>query len=760
MPTRDKNALNPPVPIEPAAKRDSRRRWAAALLAAICFALPAVAQDEPPATASAPQSAAGQALLSFEAIHGPGSVDFDGSYARGMSWLPDGQHFLHRRGNTLQRVDALTDESEPAYDHERLQQALEQSGDFNKRSAERFANRPGTHNRERTAVLIQHRNRLYLYRYAEAELTRLSAVRTQRRAVALSPRAGFVGFVRENNLYTIDAASGTQHQLTGDGSDTLLNGVLDWVYQEEVYGRGDWNAHWWRDDDAFVAYLQLDESQVPLYTIVDQTQLHPEPEQARYPKAGDPNPTVRLGVVRPTGGDTVWVDLAPYADIDFLVVRVGWAPDGQLIYQVQDREARWLDLNEANPTTGRSRRLLRETSPAWVDFFGQPHWLDDGSFLWLSARDGWRHIYHYARDGQLIRRVTGGAWEVRSLHGHDPQTGCVYFSGTRDTPIESHAYRVKLAGGPTERLTTPGFSHSTDFDPTFRFFIDTFSNITTPTKVHLRGSDGALVREISENEVPALADYRLATPEFVRIPARDGYVMNALLIRPPELEAGRKYPVFMETYAGPHAPSVHNRWGGRGLMVQHMLAQEGYIVYVCDPRSASGQGDISAWQAYRRLGVSEVADLEDHIRWLGQLDYVDTDRVGLDGYSYGGFMVQYALTHSRMFRMGVAGASLSDWRNYDSIYTERYMQTPQNNPGGYDRTSVNRAAGNLHGRLLIVHGVLDDNVHFQSTLQFIHELQQAGKTFDLMIYPRDRHGLGHGWRHFVNMRLDYIRNNL
>ena len=703
----------------------------------------------------------GSKPITLEAIYGPeGRVNFRGTVASRMTWLDDGTHFLHRRDGVLQRVNAETDEAEPAYDHEALQAVLEAHDDFDESAAGRLARRPGTFNKDRSVVLVSHQRRLYLYRFADEQLTRITEQPGDFGNRQLSPTTGFVSFVRDNNLFTIDTQTGRQGQLTADGNETLLNGVLDWVYQEEVYGRGRYGAHWWRDDDAYVAYLQLDESQVPSFSIADQTPQHSKVERTNYPKSGDPNPTVRLGVIPATGGETVWVDLSKYGEIEFLIVRVAWAPDGRLIYQVQNREQQWLDLNAADPRSGESTTLIHEASPAWVNVLGQPDWLNDGSFLWFSERDGYRHLYHYTRDGKLNRRLTEGSWEVRRLHGVDPKTGWVYFSGTRDTTLESHAYRVKLDGGSVERLTEPGFTHRTQFDPQLRYFIDTFSNVSTPAKVHLRRSDASLVRVISENEIEELADYRLSTPQFLRIPARDGHLLNAMLILPHDYEAGRRYPVWSYTYGGPHAPSVRNRWGGNGAMLNQYLAQKGYIYWVCDPRSASGEGAVSAWQAYQQLGVLELSDLEDGIRWLVEQGYADPERVGIHGHSYGGFMTAYALTHSDVFSLGVASAPVTDWRNYDTIYTERYMRTPENNPEGYDGTSVVQGAKDLHGRLLVVHGALDDNVHFQNTLQFIFELQKHKKQFDLMVYPKDRHGIGRGGAHLREMRLKYILENL
>ena len=687
-------------------------------------------------------------------------VDFDGRYARGMVWLADGEHYLHRRGDKLQRVAVLTGESEPDERTAALEAALSNHEDFGEDAARRLSRRPTEVTADHAAFLIEHQQRLYLYRFADDQLVRLTDEAESREVIGLSPNGDAVSFVRGNNLLAIDTRSGQQRQLTQDGSDTILNGILDWVYQEEVYGRGQWSGHWWRDDAEYIAFMQLDETNVPVYSIADYMPHMSEVEQTHYPKAGDPLPTVRLAIAQPQAEETVWVDLSKYAGTDILIVRGSWSPHGTFLFSVQDREQRWLELNEADPADGSVKTLIREESPAWTENLPHPHWLADGSFLWLSDRDGYRHIYHYTRDGQLLRRLTNGEWAVRGLIGHDAETDWVYFTGARETVLEEHAYRVRLAGGEVERLTESGFDHRVSFDPTFHYFFDTFSNIATPRQVHLRNADGSLLRLISENRVAAIDEYAWSVPELLQIPNRDGRLMNVELIRPPHFDASKKYPVLCDVYGGPDAPTVRNRWGGNGQLNDQYLAQQGYIIWRCDPYSATGGVATAAWDAYCSLGENELDDIEDSLAWLIDQGYADPERIGITGFSYGGYLAAYALTHSKLFKMGIAGALLSDWRNYDAIYVERYMQTPEHNHDGYERAGVSNAAADLHGRLLIVHGLLDDNVHFQNAAQFLDALQRADRMFDLMIYPRDRHGIGYGSYHFRDLSLNYIRDNL
>jgi dipeptidyl-peptidase-4 len=695
--------------------------------------------------------------LTAGVVFGPGAVNFSGTHVSGLEWLPDGEHYLERRGGVLQRVTALTGDTTPAYDYAALEEALKTQADCEEADAQHLARYPTLHSADYAVAVLEHHDRLYLYRRADGTLRRLTDEATARGELTLSPDRAHVAFVEDNNLYTIATFDGQVSQLTHDGSATRLNGVLDWVYEEELYGRGNKRAYWWSEDDRHLAYLQLDDGDVPTYPVVDYLPTHPTVTQMRYPKAGDPNPKVRLGVVAPEGGPTRWVDLSAYDGAEILIAGVSWAPNGRLVYAVQEREQRWLDLNDADPQTGQPRTLLHETSPAWVEYGHPPHWLADGSFLWLSSRDGWQHLYHYRRDGELLRGVTAGAWEVGTLHGVDAQTGWVYFSAARDDPLETQTYRIPLAGGEIERLSEPGFSHEVGFDPYFQYFIDTFSNVTTPPKVCLRSASGGVLRVLSENDVPALREYRLSRPQLVRIPTSAGYKLNALLVRPPAFHRWKKYPVYTLVYGGPHTPTVHNRWPGHRFAFEQWLAQQGYLVFACDPHTASAESAASAWQAYQQLGVTELADLETAVRWLAAHENADLRRVAISGHSYGGYLAAYALTHGSVFTAGIAVAGLADWRNYDSIYTERYMRTPRHNPDGYERSSVSAAARNLHGRLLILHGVQDDNVHVQNALQLMYALQEAEQSFEVMLYPDDDHGVETYYVQQQRLGLEFLK---
>ncbi len=709
-----------------------------------------------------------QQRLTVDAIFHPAQrVDFDGNPPRNLSWLDD-RHYLQPSPDGRQlKVDAVSGEREPLFDSDAMEAAIAALPGIGAAEARRLARagRPllSTVDPGRPAMVFDFADDLYHHRSDGARAVRLTHTPAAEDEVSFSPDGRLVAFVRDHDLHVVDVEQQREHALTTDGSPTVRNGLLDWVYQEEIYGRGNFRGYWWSPDSTQLAFLQLDDAGVPEFTIVDTIEYHPNVERWEYPKAGDPNPGVRLGIVRAAGGGVTWVDLDEYAPSEPLIVDVGWTPDSRrVVFQVQDREQTWLDLVLADADTGGTTGVLRETTEAWVNVNGAPHWLGDGTFLWLSERGGWKHVYHYAADGELLGQITDGEWEVRTLHGADEEAGWIYWSGTERSPIGSDVYRVRLDGSDLTRLSERGGSHTARFNPGFTHYIDTWSNLSTPPQVRIHAADGAETRAIDVNPAEVLAQYGLSEPELLQVPNRDGFLMEALMIKPPDFDPARRYPVYQHVYGGPHVQRVRDRWSGSTYMFWQLLAQEGLIVWVLDNRTASGKGAVSTWPVYRNFGESELRDIEDGLDWLAAQPYVDAERIGIEGWSYGGYMVSYALTHSDRFAMGIAGGSVTDWRDYDTIYTERYMLMPQNNPDGYRRSSPRFAAADLSGALLLVHGTMDENVHMQNTLQFAYALQQAGKQFDMMLYPRSRHRLGgmdqEHHRH-VTM-LDFVRRHL
>ena len=555
-------------------------------------------------------------------------------------------------------------------------------------------------------------------------------------------------YVSGNDLYAIDVASKAVWRVTDDGGPELFHGLLDWVYQEEIYGRGDFQGHWWAPAGGKLAFLSLDESQVKEFTIVDHVpdgflakERSVTTEVANYPKVGDPNPFAKLSIADCASKQVVAVDLSMFPK-DLLVMRVEWTPDGStLLATISDRIQTWAELCGIDPDTGKLTRWIREESPTWVNRSEPPIWLADGTFLWLSERTGYQHVYRCAKGGKLLGAVTSGEWQVRNIVRVDEKSGLLWFEGTKDGATGRHLYRVGLDGQGLVCLTPGIGTHSFELDPAGTLVLDRWSAMDMPTKVRvLDGKDGAVLTELGQADKGAATDYAFAERQRVTIPARDGYELDACVMLPVGWQEGQKYPVFLPTYSGPDAPTVRDSW--QHSTYHQFLCQQGFVVLQVNVRSASGRGQKHTGTCYKQLGVQELKDLEDAVDHVCARFGGDPARVAISGWSFGGFISAYALTHSDKFALGLAGAGVYDWRLYDTVYTERYMRTPTDNLAGYEATSVIGAAKNLKGHLVLLHGSMDDNVHMQNTMQLLWELQKAGKqNFELMLYPKSRHGL-------------------
>ncbi|MEM1248452.1 MAG: S9 family peptidase [Acidobacteriota bacterium] len=707
--------------------------------------------------------------LTLDSIYSPDDatkVEYTKALPR-LSWLEDSR-YLETDGSgadrKVQLVDAATGESEAFYDAKSIAAALVELPGIGEEQAEKLAGSrlrldPATHRR----ALMNVADDLFVVDLEDGSARRLTFDPEPEVGEEWSPDGRFVSFVRDYDLHVVDLASGRERALTEGGSTELHFGRLDWVYQEEIYGRGNFKGYWWSPDSTRITFLKLDESPVREFTVVDHLPTELDLEVTNYPKAGSPNPTVTLGIVPVVGGATRWVDTSQYASIEHLIVRVGWTPDGDsVVLQVQDREQRWLDLLLADAGSGATRTVIEERSEAWVNVLDEPHWLEDGSFLWRSERTGFAHLYHYELNGSLRKQLTDGEWEIRSVHGVDEEAGTVYFTSIEHSPIAPHVYSMPLGGGERTRLSRFEGSHRATFSPDMKYFLDTYSSVSRAPRLELFGADGESVRQLGDAQTEALATVEWGEVEFLQVPTEDGFLMEAMLIKPPGFDPSKKYPVFQYNYGGPAAPVVRNAWGGSRYLWHQMLAQEGYVIWMCDNRSASGKGVRYTWQAYQKLGEIELQDIEDGLDWLRRQSWVDDERFGLWGWSYGGFMASYALTNSTSFRMAIAGAPVTDWDLYDTVYTERYMRRPQNNPEGYGSTSVVENAENLSGRLLLIHGTMDDNVHLQNSVQLIYALQKAGKSFELMLYPKSRHGVRDDdlVYHLQQTMTDFVRRSL
>jgi dipeptidyl-peptidase 4 len=719
-------------------------------LVLVCAAGTLVAQD-------------GLKRLTLDAIFDPNTlVNFSGTPPQ-TAWFDNDTYLVRQRGTPWRKVSVASGQSTPLVDVDTMQKALGELPGVSGGDAAAAARGALEFNDAHTAALVTIASDLFYYDIASARATRLTNQPGEEELADFSPNGQLVAFVRAHNLYVVDVAGALERALTTDGNTKTFNGKLDWLYQEEIYGRGNFKGFWWSPDSSRVAFLQLDERPVPEYTVTDHIPYRPALEVTAYPKVGDPNPGVRLGIVSADGGAVVWTDASRYAGSEILIVEVSWTPDSRHIeHQVQDRAQTWLDMNLADTNTGRTRTLLRETTKAWVNNLGSPVWLQDGSFLWLSERTGFKHVYRYRDNGNgqatLLGAVTSGRWDVKQFHGVDESKGLVYFSSPEPSALDVQVYRIGLDGANRTRLSTSAGTHQVTFNAARTRYLDRWTDVTTPTQVRLHAADGAELRVIDGNPVASLRDYRLTRPEFLQVKTRDGGSMDAMMIKPPDFDPARRYPVYQFTYAGPGASQVTNSWKGQDFMFYQLLAQSGVVVWVLDNRSASQRGVEAQWPVYGRLGEYELQDLEDGITWLKQQPYIDASRIVLSGWSYGGFMTAYALTHSTSWSAGVVGAPVTDLRDYDSVYTERYMKLLQHNADGYRRTAPRFAAARLHGKMLLVHGTMDDNVHLQNSVQFAYELQRAGKQFEMMVYARQRHGFSDPLliKHLHQMEYDFV----
>jgi dipeptidyl-peptidase 4 len=680
-----------------------------------------------------------------------------GGFAGAPRWL-DGEHWLQVRDGRLMKVHAATGRSQPYIDVKALAKGLARIPSIDQETAQSIAGQMFFDmDPTKKGFLFEHGQDIYYATLDGSSALRLTNAPGHEGWPQFSPDGKSVAFVRDYDLYAVDVDKGTEHRLTTGGQVDLRHGHADWVYYEEIFNRR-WPAFWWSPDSKQIAFMEFDDAGVPYHTVLDDTASPRREERTHYPRSGEPNPKVRFGVVARDGGDVHWADFADYSADSFLISDVGWWPDSSAAYcYVQNRIQSWLDLVKVTPgDTGPVKRVFRDLTKAWIESPGPIRWLDDKSFLWVSERDGYKHLYHYNADGTLKAQLTKGPWEVRQVEHLDPKSGTIYLSGTHDDPVASNLYKLEL-DGKLERITQSTGAHDVTMSPDGKLFLSSWSDIQTPPKSRLFAADGKLVRTIDSNPSYETKRLKFGPRERLQIAAKDGFLLEAELVLPPDLDTSKKHPVWFMTYAGPHAPTVSDSWAG-GRMYDQALAAEGFIVFRMDPRSASGKGAISAWQAYKHLGIQELEDIKTAINWLKQKSYVDGARIGMAGHSYGGYITAYAMTHSDLFAAGIAGAPVTDWRDYDSIYTERYMGLPQENPEGYNVSSVVRAAGRLHGKLLILHGAIDDNVSLRNTMRFVKALQDANKDFELMIYPSSRHGIGGA--HYTRLQLDFIRRTL
>lgn len=602
----------------------------------------------------------------------------------------------------------------------------------------------------------------YVYDTKNKSLVKISNEKIQE--PTLSPDGKKVAFGLNNNLYVKDFETNQTTQITFDGEkNKIINGITDWVYEEEfAFVRAfEWNA-----DGTHIAFIRFDETKVPEFSMdVYGNGLYPEQDVFKYPKAGEANSLVSLHIYDIVSKKVNDVKVSK-SYTDFYIPRIKWTNDANILSaQFTNRHQNELDLWMINASNMSSNLVLAEKDKAYIDVTDNLTFLKDNSFIWTSEMDGYNHIYHYSKDGKLINQVTKGAWEVTNYYGFDEKNRTVFYQSVENGSINRDVYAIKIDGKNKKRLTQKEGTNSADFSADFTYFINTFSSATTAPEYTLHTSkDGKLVKVIKDNSAlqNSLKACHLPTKEFSTI-AVNGNDLNMWMIKPADFDSTKQYPVLMYQYSGPGSQTVANTWNSANDYWYYYLAQQGYIVVSIDGRGTGFKGATFKKVTQNELGKYEVEDQIQAAKQLGEMDFVDSSRIGIWGWSYGGFMSSNALFKGNdVFKMAIAVAPVTSWRYYDSIYTERYMTTPQENPSGYDENSPIFHVDKLKGNFLLIHGSADDNVHVQNTMQMVEALIQANKQFEWMIYPDKNHGIygGNTRLHLYTKMTNYIKENL
>lgn len=579
------------------------------------------------------------------------------------------------------------------------------------------------------------------------------------RNVKFSPDGNYIAYVREdNNLYVFNTDRNRERRLTTSGSKTISNGHFGWLYEEELTG---YDGYRWSPDSKSIAYWEEDESNVPEFPLIDELEQYPKIEKIRYPKAGETNPSLRIGIVRVKGAGRKWVQNAS-VDNDYLPW-MEWVNEDKIAFLLMDRNQKHWDMYVSDRQTGKSSLILSESDESgWLENYGQIRFLENGRIVWISENSGYKHIWMAKHSGRKSWPITQGKWEVSSIKHIDETQGKIYFTSNKETVHESHFYSINFDGTGLKLLTPESGSHYVQISGGNSYFVDSYSSLKSPKMIVLKELEtGKIIRELGKTELSQFEDYQWSTPKIVQFPTTDGKEMlDGLVTFPINYNPKKKYPVIVYGYGMPGTQIVWNRWGRSW---NQFLAQEGYIVFSMDARGMSGRGE-----AFKNLSYGDMSRYlaKDHVagvQYLIDQGYADANRIGAWGWSGGGYFTCLMVTRNgSLFKTGVSVAPCTDYRLYDTAYTERSMDTPQNNPAGYDSTNVMSWMSRMEGTILLMHGTADDNVHSQHTTQFVQEALRQGKNVEWFQYPNRNHGIyGQGAReHLYKKMFEFFKENL
>ncbi len=580
-----------------------------------------------------------------------------------------------------------------------------------------------------------------------------------------SPDSSSIAYTKHNDLFTMKIADGKEVQLTNDGSDLILNGFASWVYYEEIFGRPTaYRAFWWSPDNKTIAYMRFDQHSIPMFPLYNADGWHGKLEETRYPKAGDPNPIVKLGFINASGGATTWVDFN--SAVDHELGWPEWKPDGsELFVQWENRGQDTLRMFSVNPKDGNKKEVYSETQKTWISLDeadARLTFINNGADMIIrSDKSGWKQLYLYGSDGVFKSNITNGKYNVLELLKIDEKNKLVYFTARGlENSARTDLYSASFDGKKLQRLTFGEYNHArATFSPNNKYMVTTYSNVSTPFAMAITDSKGKIIRDLGTAKGAAMDSFQLARTELIRIKSADGkYDLPAIITWPLNFDPAKKYPMLVNVYGGPDNSQVMDGWNWTAQ--RQWYAQEGLLQVTFDNRASGHFGKEGVNEIHRQMGILEIEDFRTMAKFFIDKGYADPKKVCITGFSFGGYMTCMALTYAAdIFTHGMAGGSVTDWHLYDSHYTERYMDLPSENEEGYRKTSVLQYVDRYKGMLQIVHGTMDDNVHMQNSMQLIGALEDKGKDFELMLYPNGRHG----WRnlpardaHFTNLKTKFI----
>jgi dipeptidyl-peptidase 4 len=660
-----------------------------------------------------------------------------------QGWFDDDHYLMQKRDaatNAIVKVNAKTGEETFILDFNSINPNLDE--------AELTAEENIGITKDYTGLLFYDDNDLFFYSVPQNKVTRLTNDKDEEVNPMLSPDGKKVAYTKNKDLYVVEVESAKETRLTNDASDVVYNGYASWVYMEEIIGRSfNYRAYWWAPNSEMITFLRFDDTPVPQFPLYRADGVHGELEWERYPKPGDANPIVKMGIAHINTNKVVWMDENENADQ--YTAWPFWAPDSkEMFYQVLNRDQNDLQVLSTNPETGKNRLVYQEKNKTWVEFFEDIHILKNNKgFILRSEQDGWRHLYYYEINGKLKNQLTSGDWNVSKIVLVDEENEKIYFEANKGERLETHLFVVDFDGDDLEQLTEISGTHKVIVSPNGKYFYDSYSDANTPPKLDLLEDNGNLIRNLGDRKSKIYNEYKLGKTEMFSIKTEDGFELPAMWVLPPDFDESKKYPVLFAVYGGPGGTDVTNSFSA--YLDRYFISQSGIIYLIVDHRGSAYFGKKGKDYLYRNMGRWEINDYIEAVKWLKTKSFIDSTKIGITGSSYGGYVTCMALTlGADYFTHGIAEYSVTDWALYDNVYTERYMDLPSENKEGYKFGSAMTHADHYKGLLRITHGTMDDNCHMQNVLQLVDRLTTLDKHFELMLYPNERHGVGfQKWQH-------------